>query len=60
MSYIAFEEWVHSVTEKFAKMNILISYEAAGHYQFIFAKYVKERGMKLTFVNTYYHVKQSK
>ena len=57
--YIAFEEWVQSVSEKSAKMGILIGCEPTGHYWFTFAKYVKEHGMKLAFVNPY-HVKQSK
>ena len=57
--YIAFEEWVKSISEKSAKMDILIGCEPTGHYWFTFAKYVKERGMKLAFVNPY-HVKQSK
>ena len=57
--YVAFEEWVKSVSEKSAKMDILIGCEPTGHYWFTFAKYVKERGMKLAFVNPY-HVKQSK
>lgn len=57
--YIAFEEWVQNVSEKSAKMDILIGCEPTGHYWFTFAKYVKERGMKLAFVNPY-HVKQSK
>ena len=57
--YVAFEEWVKSVSEKSAKMDILIGCEPTGHYWFTFAKYVKEHGMKLAFVNPY-HVKQSK
>lgn len=57
--YIAFEEWVQNVSAKSAKMDILIGCEPTGHYWFTFAKYVKERGMKLAFVNPY-HVKQSK
>ena len=57
--YVAFEEWVQNVSEKSAKMDILIGCEPTGHYWFTFAKYVKERGMKLAFVNPY-HVKQSK
>lgn len=40
-------------------MDILIGCEPTGHYWFTFAKYVKERGMKLALVNPY-HVKQSK
>lgn len=51
--YIAFEEWVQNVSEKSAKMDILIGCEPTGHYWFTFAKYVKERGMKLAFVNPY-------
>ena len=47
------------MSEKSAKMDILIGCEPTGHYWFTFAKYVKERGMKLAFVNPY-HVKQSK
>ena len=57
--YIAFEEWVQNVSTKSAKMEILIGCEPTGHYWFTFAKYVKEHGMKLAFVNPY-HVKQSK
>ena len=57
--YVAFEEWVQNVSEKSAKMDILIGCEPTGHYWFTFAKYVKEHGMKLAFVNPY-HVKQSK
>ncbi len=57
--YIAFEEWVKNISEKSAKMDILIGCEPTGHYWFTFAKYVKEHGMKLAFVNPY-HVKQSK
>ena len=57
--YIAFEEWVQSVSEESAKMDIIIGCEPTGHYWFTFAKYVKEHGMKLAFVNPY-HVKQSK
>ena len=49
--YIAFEEWVQSVSEKSAKMDNLIGCEPTGHYWFTFAKYVKEHGMKLAFVN---------
>lgn len=57
--YVAFEEWVQNVSEKSAKMDILIGCEPTGHYWFTFGKYVKGRGMKLALVNPY-HVKQRK
>ncbi|WP_066715805.1 IS110 family transposase [Clostridium sp. Marseille-P299] len=57
--YINFLDWVHQVLSRTNKKEIIVGCEPTGHYWFTFAKYVKEQGMKLVFVNPF-HVHQSK
>lgn len=57
--YVNFLDWVHQVLGRTNKTEIIVGCEPTGHYWFTFAKYVKEQGMKLVFVNPF-HVHQSK
>jgi transposase len=57
--YIEYQRWIDTVLEKTTKELVLVGCEPTGHYWYTFAKYLKQNGMKLVFVNPY-HVKQSK
>lgn len=54
-----FYEWVIQQCTGNGKKEVIVGCEPTGHYWFTFAKFIKEHGMKLVFVNPY-AVKQAK
>lgn len=57
--FLNYFDWVLDVMQRKGKKEIIVGCEPTGYYWFTFAKFIKEHGMKLVFVNPC-HVKQSK